>query len=315
MILTMGLLSYSVQKIEEVWQSLPNRDQLTFETLKKLVDVSHNMSFYRQALQEGGLHPGLFCNNKKRSTSFSSSSSNPNFSLSFTNNNKNNENSITSTSSLPTLPFFPMVLKDITFLMESNTIYNDLDDNNDNYDQNNELIHFSKFYGLSRYLTKIMHYTTGHYWFSVELESKPFLSHHCKLTDIPDSTRTSFSSNSATIYQDHSYTTSSSTALSSSNSPQLSVPPPPPPPHSSSHNLWSLSTSSSISSTLNTTFFSSPFPTSFLSSSKQSNHHLSSTATTLDQVAEMIEKRIASVVSCYTDPQCESYLLSLLKPL
>ncbi|CAO3632746.1 unnamed protein product [Cunninghamella blakesleeana] len=341
MILTMGLLSYPVQKIEEVWQSLPNRDQLTFETLKKLVDVSHNMSFYRQALQEGGLHPGLFGHHKKRSTSFSSSSSNPNFSLSFTSHHHHNDSNMTSTSSLPTLPFFPMVLKDITFLMESDTIYNsdlDNDDNNNNSNKNNknstnddddgddqksksnELIHFSKFYGLSRYLTKIMHYTAGHYWFSVELESKPFLSrHYNKLTDIPDSTRTSFSSNSATLYQDQSYTTSSSTtALSSSQSPPLpshqhphhnsSPLSPPPPPHSSSHNLWSLSTSSSISSTLNTTFFSSPFPTSFLSNNNN-------TIITLDQVADIIEKRVSNVVSCYTDPQCESYLLSLLKPL
>ncbi|KAI9302572.1 ras guanine nucleotide exchange factor domain-containing protein [Cunninghamella echinulata] len=314
MILTMGLLSNPVQKIEDVWQSLPNRNQLTFDVLKKLVDVSHNMSFYRQALQEGGLHPGLFLpQQKKRSPSFTLSIKESSYSTSATTSTS------TYSSSLPTLPFFPVVLKDITFLMENDSFYKEqqhqdnhchpsIQQQHDIINDEEDLVYFSKFYGLSRYVTKIMHYTTGHYWFSVELETKPFLSHH-RLSNIFDSTRTSFSSNNVTL-QDHS-----NHHLSSS-----SLPPPPPPPHSNGLSSLqynnNIGSSTSLSSALNTSFFfSSPFPTSFLSHHHHHSKHSNNNATTLDQVADIIEKRIASIASCYTDPQCESYLSSLLKPL
>lgn len=49
MVLTMGLTS--VPKLKEVWETLSSRDTNTFSTLKKLLDVSMNMRYYRQKIQ------------------------------------------------------------------------------------------------------------------------------------------------------------------------------------------------------------------------------------------------------------------------
>jgi hypothetical protein len=51
MVITMGLLSASIQKLQDVWQSLSSKDTNAFSSLQKLLDVSLNMRYYRQKLQ------------------------------------------------------------------------------------------------------------------------------------------------------------------------------------------------------------------------------------------------------------------------
>ena len=49
MVITMGLSS--APKLKETWESLSNRDNNTFASLQKLLDVSLNMRCYRQKIQ------------------------------------------------------------------------------------------------------------------------------------------------------------------------------------------------------------------------------------------------------------------------
>jgi hypothetical protein len=50
MVITMGLLSAPIQKLEEAWGSLANKEISVFHSLQKLLDVSHNMRYYRQKM-------------------------------------------------------------------------------------------------------------------------------------------------------------------------------------------------------------------------------------------------------------------------
>ncbi|KAI7849357.1 ras guanine nucleotide exchange factor domain-containing protein [Circinella umbellata] len=128
MVIIMGLTSAPVQKLEEVWESLPSRDMNTFTTLKRHLDVSNNMANYRQAFA------------KK--------------------------------AKAPAVPFFPLVLKDLTFYMDGNrtTCYQQ------QQQEKEGLINFSKFRSLTQFVHHIGSYTNENYWFTGDLEHLAFFS-------------------------------------------------------------------------------------------------------------------------------------------
>ncbi|KAF7724545.1 hypothetical protein EC973_000922 [Apophysomyces ossiformis] len=117
MVITMGLLAQPVQKLQD-WQGLSTRDLTTFQTLQNYLDVTNNMSVYRQALVK---------------------------------------------AKAPTIPFFPMVLKDLTFYIDGNPTLT-----------STRLINFSKFRTLSKFIDNVLNYTSENYWFAGDLEYLPF---------------------------------------------------------------------------------------------------------------------------------------------
>ncbi|KAI7872506.1 ras guanine nucleotide exchange factor domain-containing protein [Spinellus fusiger] len=120
MVITMGLLSTSVQRLQDIWQSLSHRDTHTFGLLQRNLDVGNNMAVYRQALEK--IKP-------------------------------------------PIIPFFPLILKDITFFMEGNSTL---------LTQSEGLINFSKFRSLVQFLDIVLKYTSENYWFAGDLENLLF---------------------------------------------------------------------------------------------------------------------------------------------
>ena len=129
MVIIMGLTSAPVQKLEEVWEALPNRDMNTFTTLQRYLDVSNNMANYRHAFA------------KK--------------------------------AKAPAVPFFPLVLKDLTFYTDGNrtTYYQQQQEK-----EEGELINFSKFRSLTQFVHHIVSYTNENYWFAGDLEHLAFFS-------------------------------------------------------------------------------------------------------------------------------------------
>ncbi|KAI9027336.1 ras guanine nucleotide exchange factor domain-containing protein [Phycomyces nitens] len=121
MVLTMGLLNGAVQRLEDVWQSLPHRDTHTFEILQKNLDVCNNMAVYRNALQK---------------------------------------------AKAPAIPFFPLVLKDVTFFMDGNATMMP--------EPSSGLINFGKFRSLVQFLDCTVKYTSENYYFAGDLEHLPF---------------------------------------------------------------------------------------------------------------------------------------------
>ncbi|KAI9494881.1 ras guanine nucleotide exchange factor domain-containing protein [Zychaea mexicana] len=128
MVITMALTSAPVQKLgQEVWESLPSRDMNTFAMLKRYLDVSNNMAYYRQALTKS--------------------------------------TTAVKKAAAPAVPFFPLVLKDLTFYSDGNrTTYAD------------DLINFSKFRTLTQFVHQIVDYTNENYWFAGDLEHLAFFS-------------------------------------------------------------------------------------------------------------------------------------------
>ncbi|KAI7889925.1 ras guanine nucleotide exchange factor domain-containing protein [Mucor mucedo] len=63
----------------------------------------------------------------------------------------------------PCIPFFPIVLKDLTFLMDGNATIND-----------NGLVNFTKFRMLIQSIHSVLNYTIENYYFASELEYFPF---------------------------------------------------------------------------------------------------------------------------------------------
>lgn len=63
----------------------------------------------------------------------------------------------------PCIPFFPIVLKDLTFLMDGNATIN-----------NNGLVNFTKFRMLIQSIHNVLNYTIENYYFASELEYFPF---------------------------------------------------------------------------------------------------------------------------------------------
>ncbi|KAI8991465.1 ras guanine nucleotide exchange factor domain-containing protein [Mycotypha africana] len=108
--------------------SLSHQAKSYYKHLVKYTDVSSNMRYYRSALA------------KVRS-------------------NKNS-NQI----SQPCIPFFPILLKDLHFLM----------DGNETKRSNDGLINFSKFRLLKKMLDTISSYTASCYWFASNIDQYPF---------------------------------------------------------------------------------------------------------------------------------------------
>ncbi|KAF7731521.1 Rap guanine nucleotide exchange factor 3 [Apophysomyces ossiformis] len=52
MVITMGLSSRTVRKLEDTWHSLSNRDMDTYHILQRNLDVGNNMGTYRQAFHK-----------------------------------------------------------------------------------------------------------------------------------------------------------------------------------------------------------------------------------------------------------------------
>ncbi|OAD78198.1 hypothetical protein PHYBLDRAFT_71756 [Phycomyces blakesleeanus NRRL 1555(-)] len=125
MVITMGLLSGAVQRLEDAWQSLPHRDTHTFEILQKNLDVCNNMSVYRNALQK---------------------------------------------AKAPAIPFFPLVLKDVTFFMDGNATMMPESSSS----SSPGLINFGKFRSLVQFLDCTVKYTSENYYFAGDLEHLPF---------------------------------------------------------------------------------------------------------------------------------------------
>lgn len=63
----------------------------------------------------------------------------------------------------PCIPFFPIVLKDLTFLMDGNATIN-----------MNGLVNFTKFRVLVQSIHNVISYTIENYYFASELEYFPF---------------------------------------------------------------------------------------------------------------------------------------------
>lgn len=63
----------------------------------------------------------------------------------------------------PCIPFFPIVLKDLTFLMDGNATFN-IDG----------LVNFTKFRVLVQSIHNVLNYTIENYYFASELEYFPF---------------------------------------------------------------------------------------------------------------------------------------------
>ncbi|KAI8098459.1 ras guanine nucleotide exchange factor domain-containing protein [Halteromyces radiatus] len=301
MVLTMGLLSQPVQKMEETWQSLPSRDQATFNTLEKLMDVSHNMAQYRQALKEG-LHPGLF-NNKRRNTAASNQTDTGGLSSSSSSSIKDHHLftgssplSIASNTSLPTLLFFPMVLKDLTFLMDGNpTTYGQchpsIDESDKNEDDEDKLINFAKFYRLAQYITKVVQSTSGNYWFAADYF--PFLPRHNMAMDSIYNTTASTTA-AGNCISCSSTRTSLSTSFSSSSIAGI-------PDHQTSFSL--MSPSQSYYST--SSFFTHQPHQYYHHPINAQQYHCPSppppSSSSLDYAAEIIENRILSASSYYDE--------------
>ncbi|KAI8384395.1 ras guanine nucleotide exchange factor domain-containing protein [Radiomyces spectabilis] len=119
MVLTMGLGSATVQKLEE-WKSLPSRDMQAFAGLEKQLNVSNNMATYRHTLRK---------------------------------------------AKSPTIPFFPLVIKDLTFLIEGNPTY--LPD---------DMVNFAKCRSLAMFVKQLLHYTKENYGFASDLEYFAFFN-------------------------------------------------------------------------------------------------------------------------------------------
>ncbi|ORY99422.1 ras guanine nucleotide exchange factor domain-containing protein [Syncephalastrum racemosum] len=120
MVITMSLASATLQKLQDTWQALSNKDMSTFQMLQKNLDVSNNMGAYRQAFA--------------------------------------------SKAKAPAIPFFPLVLKDLTFYMDGNpTAVSETD-----------MINFSKFRSMTKCVQSVLRNTDENYWFASDLDHLPF---------------------------------------------------------------------------------------------------------------------------------------------
>ncbi|KAI8066602.1 ras guanine nucleotide exchange factor domain-containing protein [Gongronella butleri] len=180
MILTMALMATPIQKMGQAWSALGHKVQATFDTLQQLVDVSNNMSCYRQAL-EHGFSP--ITHQKPRSASLSSLSSS-----SITGSTHRESVSSTTYTTMtpqlpptpstpgfmhtsaaapvPTLHFLPVVLKDLVFLMDGMP---------GAQEQPPQCIRFAKYYDLTRYVQRVIHAVKPDYWFATHPPALPFL--------------------------------------------------------------------------------------------------------------------------------------------
>ncbi|KAI7905762.1 ras guanine nucleotide exchange factor domain-containing protein [Cokeromyces recurvatus] len=136
MIITMGLtqLKEFREEITKEGQddhqpSISTRDMLAYKQLLKYLNVCHNMNYYRTALKK----------------------------------------IVSSSIKIPCIPFFPIILKDLTFILEGNETK-----------RKDGLINFTKFRILIQFIHTVLGYTTENYSFSTELNYFPFFK-QCKI--------------------------------------------------------------------------------------------------------------------------------------
>lgn len=73
-----------------------------------------------------------------------------------------------SKAKAPAIPFFPLVLKDLTFYMDGNpTAVCETD-----------MINFSKFRSLTKFVQSVLRNTDENYWFASDLDHLPFFPGH-----------------------------------------------------------------------------------------------------------------------------------------
>ena len=72
-------------------------------------------------------------------------------------------NAFKKSAKAPCIPFFPIILKDLTFLMDGNATK-----------KSDGLINFTKFRVLVQSIHTILNYTTENYYFASELDHFPF---------------------------------------------------------------------------------------------------------------------------------------------
>ncbi|KAI9498632.1 ras guanine nucleotide exchange factor domain-containing protein [Zychaea mexicana] len=85
-----------------------------------------------------------------------------------------------ATAKAPVVPFFPLILKDLTFFMDGNptmTTPAPLPEQQQQQQPSPKLINFDKFRVLTHFVNTLMRYTTENYWFASDLEHCPFLPH------------------------------------------------------------------------------------------------------------------------------------------
>lgn len=129
MVITMGLASTPVQRMQETWESLSSRDMNAYMSLQRLLDVSNNMSHYRQAFSK----------------------------------------KVVKKTAAPAVPFFPLVLKDLTFYMDGTPTMKQ-----SSTAGNVPLINFVKFRAVTKFVQGILSHTHENYWFAGELDHLAF---------------------------------------------------------------------------------------------------------------------------------------------
>ncbi|KAG2219581.1 hypothetical protein INT45_002539 [Circinella minor] len=91
-----------------------------------------------------------------------------------------------ATAKAPVVPFFPLILKDLTFFMDGNPTLSApsplmsqqrLEPLSTTQHPYPKLINFDKFRVLTQFVNTLMNYTTVNYWFACDLEHCPFLPH------------------------------------------------------------------------------------------------------------------------------------------
>ncbi|OAD68871.1 hypothetical protein PHYBLDRAFT_66981 [Phycomyces blakesleeanus NRRL 1555(-)] len=141
MILTMGLTSRAVQKLDD-WQALPSRDTHVFHGLQKYLDVSSNMATYRQAFNKVKSPAIPFLPLVLKDLTF------------FLDGNPTH-----------TPPPPPPQPSQQVVVMQSETMTTCSSEN---------LINFAKFQSLARFMNRLLSHTSENYSFAGELEHFPF---------------------------------------------------------------------------------------------------------------------------------------------
>ena len=112
----------------------------------------------------------------------------------------------------PVVPFFPLILKDLTFFMDGNPTLSTpppftsqqqrLESLSRTQPSYPKLINFDKFRVLTQFVNTLMNYTTVNYWFASDLEHCPFLPHISVTGPIPSLSSLSSSSSSQFLTTD-----------------------------------------------------------------------------------------------------------------
>ncbi|OAD06833.1 hypothetical protein MUCCIDRAFT_107424 [Mucor lusitanicus CBS 277.49] len=110
--------------------------------------------------------------------------------LNVCNNMSYYRNAFKKSAKAPCIPFFPIVLKDLTFLMDGNATK-----------KSDGLINFTKFRVLVQSIHTILNYTMENYYFASELDHFPFFPHTSASSDTSLSSASSLPSSSSVLDQ------------------------------------------------------------------------------------------------------------------